>query len=83
MYYLCILLFQVCFSVNSMQTQEGQKNEEIKGQLFSKGLVGILNSSKKRAKKCDHYHVTLGQLVFVCFLEKLKTPKSPLKLTDL
>ena len=64
-----------------MQTQEGQKNEEIKGHLFSKGLVGILNSSKKRVKKFDdHYHVTSGQLVFVRFLEKVKTPKRPFEI---
>ena len=55
-----------------------------KGQLVSKGLVGILNSSKKRTKKFDLqcYDIS-GRLVFVRFLEELKTPKSPFILTDL
>ena len=52
-----------------------------KGQLISKGLVGILNSSKKRTKKFDlQYYDTSGQLVFILFLEELKTPKSPFKI---
>ena len=56
----------------------------LKGQLISKGLVGILNSPKKWTKKFDlQYYDTSGRLVFIRFLEELKTPKSPLKLTDL
>ena len=52
-----------------------------KGQLISKGLVGILNSSKKRTKKFDlQYYDTSGRLVFVRFLEELKTPKSPFEI---
>ena len=52
-----------------------------KGQLISKGLVGILNSSKKRRKKIDlQYYDTSGRLVFVRFLEELKTPKSPFEI---
>ena len=42
-----------------------------KGQLISKGLFGILNSSKKRTKKTT----MIPQVVFVHFLEELKTPK--------
>ena len=55
-------------------------------QLISKGLVGILNSSKKRTKKFDlQYYDTMtydtsGRLVFVCFLEELRTPKSPFEI---
>ena len=53
-------------------------NEIAKGQLIPKGLVGIQNSSKKRTKKFDlQYYDTSVGLVFVRFLEKLKTPKSP------
>ena len=49
-----------------------------KGQLISRGLIGILNSSKKQTKKFDlQYYDTSGRLVFVRFLEELKTPKSP------
>ena len=63
------------------------KNERriaIKGQLISKVLVGILNSSKKQTKKLDlQYDDTSGRLVFVRFLEELKTKKVPSKLTDL
>ena len=53
-----------------------------KGQLISKGLVGILNSSKKRTKKFDlqYYDSTSSRLVFVRFLEELKTPKSPFEI---
>ena len=45
----------------------------VKGQLISKGLVGILNSSKKQTKKSDLqqsdllYYDTSSRLVFVCF----------------
>ena len=49
-----------------------------KGQLVSKGLVAILNSSKKRTKKFDlQSYNTAGRLVFVRFLEELKTAKLP------
>ena len=49
-----------------------------KGQLISKGLDGILNSSKKRTKKFDiQYYDTSGRLIFVHFLGELKTPKNP------
>ena len=44
-----------------------------KGQLNSKGLFGILNSSKKRTKKINYD--TSGRIVFVRFLEEFKTPK--------
>ena len=49
----------------------------IKGQLISKGLFGILNFSKKRAKKI--YLATMIPL-FVHFLEELKTPKRQLEI---
>ena len=52
-----------------------------KGQLISKGLVGILNSSKKRTKTFNlQYYDNSGRLVFVHFLEELKTSKSPLEI---
>ena len=44
-----------------------------KGQLISKCLYGVFNSSKKRTKKFDYD--TSGQIVFVCFLEEFKTSK--------
>ena len=48
----------------------------LKVQLISKGLVGIMNSSKKRTKKFDlQYFDTSSRIVFVHFLEELKTPK--------
>ena len=48
-----------------------------KGQLISKGLSAILNSSKKRSKKFDFtkYYDTSGRIVFIRLLEELKTPK--------
>ena len=43
-------------------------NEIAKGQLIPKGLVGILNSSKKRTKKFDiQFYDTSGRFVFVRF----------------
>ena len=43
----------------------------VKGYLISKGLFGILNSSKKRTKKINYYD-TSGRLVFDRFLEKFE-----------
>ena len=53
-----------------------------KGQLISKGLVGILNSSNNERKISTYskYYDTSGRLVFVRFLEELKTPKSPFEI---
>ena len=44
-----------------------------KGQLISKGLFGILDSSKKQMKKFKL--TTHGQLVFVRFLEEFEDTK--------
>ena len=53
----------------------------VKGQLISKELVGILNSSIKRIKKFNlQYYDTSGRLVFVSFLEELETSKSSFKI---
>ena len=52
----------------------------LKGQLISKGLVCILNTSKKRTKNQPKVLDTSGRLVFVRFLEELKTQKSPFKI---
>ena len=48
-----------------------------KGQLISKGLFGILDSSKKRTKKFDlaTMYDTSGRLVFVRFLEEFEDTK--------
>ena len=47
-----------------------------KGQLISKGLFAILNSSKKRTNKFDlNYYDTSGRLVFVRFLEEFEDTK--------
>ena len=50
-----------------------------KGQLISKGLVGIVNSSKtnKNNQFNLQYYDTSGRLVFVRFFEELETQKSP------
>ena len=45
-----------------------------KGQLISKGLFGIFNSSKKGTKKLICYD-TSGRLVFVRFLEEVEDLK--------
>ena len=54
-----------------------------KGQVISKGIVGILNSSKKQTKKFDlQYYDTLGPLFFV-FWKKRGHPKFLSKIPDL
>ena len=45
-----------------------------KGQLISKGLLGILNSSKKQRKKIDYD--TSGRQVFVRFMEEFEDTKN-------
>ena len=46
-----------------------------KGQLISEGLFDILNSPKKTNQTIRIYYDASGRLVFICFWEKLKTPK--------
>ena len=46
-----------------------------KGQLFSKCLIGVFISSKKRTKIQPNYYGTSSRIVFVRFLGELKTPK--------
>ena len=54
----------------------GCKQEGAKGQLISKGLFGILNSSNKPNKKIRlNYYDTSGRLVFVHFLEEFEDTK--------
>ena len=48
-----------------------------KGQVISKGLVGILSSSKKWMKKYDNV-----DLFSFRFSEELKTPKSPFEINS-
>ena len=50
-------------------------NPITKGQLISKGLLGILNSSEKRMKKFDLTTMVPCQIGFIRFLEEFKTPK--------
>ena len=55
----------------------GFKSKEFyKGQLISKGLFGILNSLKKRAKKID-FTTVIPQVDLFSFIfwKKLKTAK--------
>ena len=53
-----------------------------KGQLISKVLFGVFDSSKKWTKKFDLTSEvsTMIPVVFVCFLEELITPKSPFEI---
>ena len=52
-----------------------------KGQLISRGLFCVFNSSKKRTKKLDLsvqcYNIYLRSN---CFLEELRTPRSPFEI---
>ena len=55
-----------------------------KGQLISKGLFGILDSSKKRTKKFDlATMIPQVDLFSFVFWKNLKTQKDISKLTDL
>ena len=51
------------------------KNHMYWGQLITKCLFGILNSSRKWKRKLPNYYGTSSWVVFVHFLEELKTPK--------
>ena len=64
------------FDVDLAKTIRNCNIQFHKGQLISKGLFGILNSSKKRTKKFD-LTITIPQveLFSFVFLEELKTPK--------
>ena len=54
----------------------GSSNLFTKGQLISKGLFDILNSSKKRTKKIRiNCYGTSGRFVFVRFLEEFEDTK--------
>ena len=57
----------------------------VSDQLILKGLVGILNSYKKRTKKFNLQYGLwyLRSTCFCSFLEELKTLKSPFEVTDL
>ena len=58
-------------------------SKDTEGQLNSKGLFSILNSSKKEIKKYNLSTIydTSGRLVFVCFLEEFEDKKDISKLT--
>ena len=62
---VCLLQIQHCIYISGYP----------KGQLISNGLFGTLNSSKNEQKNRTNYYDTSGGIVFVRFLEELKTPK--------
>ena len=47
---------------------------------FRKDIYSILNSSKKWTKKIEFRTNTSGRIVFIRFLEKLKTPKEHIEI---
>ena len=53
-----------------------------KGQLISKRVFGVVNSSKKPEKNCPNsiWYDSSGQIVFVRFLKELRVPKSPFEI---
>ena len=69
----------ICISmcpVVSDQKKDWEGFQSYKGQLISKALVGILNSSKKWTKQFN-LSTMIPQVDFLfCFFEELKTPKS-------
>ena len=56
-----------------------------KGQLISKWFFGVIDFLQKTNERIRlYYYDTSGQLVFVCFLEKIEgTKKTITKLSDL
>ena len=53
---------------------------DVKGQLISKGLFGILNYSKKTNEQIQlNYYDTSGRIVFVRFLEEFEDTKKTLR----
>ena len=58
--------------------QNGKSDQQAKGQLISKGNLSVFNSPKKELKNVNFCPSLMGQKFFVCFLGKLKKPKSPL-----
>ena len=70
--------FEATEDAAEQNSAETQSNGTAKGQLISKGLFGVFNSSKKRTKKFDLASTmvcTSSRIIFVRFLEELKTPK--------
>ena len=69
--------FQFCRNVNKSEQHGLTKTEEIaKGQLILKGHLMYSQIFQKTDKKIQlQYYNTLGQIVFVGFLEVLKTTK--------
>ena len=59
---------------------------ELKVSWFQKDFLGVLNSSTKMNEKTKQFNLTVlsydtsGWIVFVCFLEKLRVPKSPFEI---
>ena len=52
----------------------------IKGQLISKCLFGVFNSSKYELENSNFCPSLLGQKFFVWFLEELKKTKCPFEI---
>jgi hypothetical protein len=74
----------------SLENGNGAKNQNLsnkntpaKGQLISKGLFDVFNSSKnegKNGKNRPNNYDTSGRIFFVRFLEELRVPKSPFEI---
>ena len=61
-----------CYALQGRLFEKTLKEGDSKGHLISKGLVGILNSFKKRTKKFDlQYYAISGCLVFICFFGRM------------
>ena len=75
----CILVRNWCFVGNILKAPMFEILGLPKGQLISKGLFGVFNSSKKRTKKFDQtlctYYDTSGRIVFVHFLKEFEDTK--------
>ena len=64
------------FDVDLAKTIRNCNIQFHKGQLISKGLFGILNSSKKTNEKIrPNYYDISGQIVFVRFFGRIEKPQ--------
>ena len=78
-------IYLFCFDIYSVASKQDGKSflnfcglfrkPATKGQLISKGHLGVLNSSKNEQKNFNFCPSLLGKKFLVCFFEELKAPK--------
>jgi hypothetical protein len=78
------LTLGISAKVTALKTFLKRKKRQTKGQLISKGLVGILNSPKKQTKKINFTTWYFKSNSFPSFFGRIEATKKDIsKLTDL